>query len=271
MPVYDATQGDWSADSRQNGGALNDNQIRSVARALAVLRMMNTAQRWTIHELHAGLGLPKTTLFRILATLQTEGYVQADVARGQYTLTRKVGELGGGYTEQAEIISAGSPIALRVTKEIKWPLAIGVRDAAMLVIGFSTMPYSPVAVHTTTIGHHLRLDNSAMGLAYLAHCSAQERTIVEELLGLSAPQGDALPPPVLMSRLRDVLAQGYAVRQPVKANDSATLAVPIFRDGLAIAALGMTTFGRLMNQRMVEQYFPILRATASDMTRQLSN
>lgn len=107
---------------------MEENQIRAVARALSVLRLMNTAQRWTLHELHQRLALPKTTLFRILSTLQSEGYVQADIARGHYALTRNVRELGGGYTEQAEIVSAGASIAIRVTREIKWPLAIGVRD-----------------------------------------------------------------------------------------------------------------------------------------------
>jgi len=74
-----------------------DNElIRAVVRALSVLRLMNTAQRWTIHELHGQTQLPKSTLFRVLATLQHEGYVKVDPARGQYTLNAKVRELSAG-------------------------------------------------------------------------------------------------------------------------------------------------------------------------------
>lgn len=242
-----------------------DDSIRAVSRALAVLRLMNTAQRWTIHDLHQRLALPKSTLFRILATLQGDGYVQADVARGQYTLTGKVRELGGGYTEQAQIVAAGTPIAVRVTRSIKWPLAIGVRDGNAVVIGCSTMPYSPLAVHATTIGHRLSLTGSAMGQAYLAFCSSAEREIVFEWLVETREPGDTLTAVDLRARIDVVAGQGYAVRQPDRNSDSATLAVPILAAGQSIAALGMTTFGNIMNRRTVAQYLPVLRDTAAEI------
>ena len=248
-----------------DGGAADDGRIRAVSRALAVLRLMNTAQRWTIHELHQRLDLPKSTLFRVLATLQGDGYVQADVARGQYTLTGKVRELGGGYTEQAQIVAAGTPVAVRVTRSIKWPLAIGVRDGNALVIGCSTMPYSPLAVHATTIGHRLNLAGSAMGLAYLACCSEAERAILLDWLVETRAPGDTTTAVDLRARIDLVARQGYAVRQPDRNSDSATLAVPILAAGQSIAALGMTTFGDIMNRRTVAHYLPILRDTAAEI------
>jgi len=244
---------------------MDDTQIRSVSRALAVLRLMNTAQRWTLHELHQRLALPKSTLFRILATLQADGYVRADVARGQYTLSGKVRELGGGYTEQAQIVAAGSPIALRVTRRIKWPLAIGVRDGNALVIGCSTMPYSPLAVHATTIGHRLSLVTSAMGQAYLAFCSAEERGIILDWVVETRAADDVVTLTELRARLDLVAEQGYAVRQPDRNSDSATLAVPICSNGPSVAALGMTTFGNIMNRRTIAQYLPVLRETAAQI------
>lgn len=244
---------------------MEEGLIRSVARALEVLRLMNTAQRWTIHELHKQTGLPKSTLFRVLATLQHEGYVQVDPARGQYTLSAKVRALSAGYSEQSRLVAAGAPITLRVTKEIKWPLAIGVRDGEAMVVAHSTMPYSPLAVHTTTLGHRLQLSGSAIGQAYLAHCSAAERNSLLDLLELTLDE----PRAARMQEIRGTLAQvrrdGYAARRPGKSGESATLAVPICHEGEAIAALGMTFFGRLMSKRMIEQFLPVLQATATDI------
>ncbi|MEM5400309.1 IclR family transcriptional regulator domain-containing protein [Paraburkholderia unamae] len=244
---------------------MEDTHIRAVARAFSVLRLMNTAQRWTLHELHQKMALPKTTLFRILSTLQAEGYVQVDVARGQYALTRKVRELSDGYTEKAEIIAVAAPIAIRVTREIKWPLAIGVREHDGLVVGFSTMPYSPVAVHTTTVGHRLSLDNSAMGLAYLAWCSPQERSIVMDLVHASATNPDVARA-LLESKIAKVVTQGWAVRQPSMASDSATLAVPICLGNAAIAAVGITTYGKLMTRSTIERLLPSLLETADEIS-----
>jgi IclR family transcriptional regulator, mhp operon transcriptional activator len=247
---------------------MDESPIRSLARGLAVLRTMNRAQRWSLHQLHGELNLPKTTLFRILQALQGEGYVRADVARSQYMLTAKVCELSGGYTEQSRVIAAGSAIALRMTREvIKWPLAIGVRDGDSMVVGYSTMPYSPLAVHSTTVGHRLSLALSAMGQAYLAHCSAVER---EQLLAMLSLQdededGQRKRPVALSTRLARIVADGYAVRRPESHGESATLAVPICHQGEAIAALGMTTFGRTMSARLVQQHVPILLRTAVEI------
>lgn len=228
---------------------------------------MNRAQRWSLHQLHGELKLPKSTLFRILETLRHEGYVHADVARGQYSLTAKVVELAAGYTEQSRVVAAGTAIALRVTRQvIKWPLAIGVRDGDALVVGYSTMPYSPLAVHATTIGHRLSLTQSAMGQAYLAHCSGVERE--ELLVMLASDTGGQLPVEDLAAsrlRLEQVARDGYAVRRPGSAGESATLAVPIRHQGEAIAALGMTTFGRTMSTRFVLQHLPVLQATADEI------
>lgn len=249
---------------------MKDDLIRAVARALSVLRLMNTAQRWTIHELHKQTQLPKSTLFRVLATLQHEGYVQVDPARGQYTLGAKVRELSAGYTEQSRVVAAGAPVTLRVTKEIKWPLAIGVRDGETLVVAHSTMPYSPLAVHSTTIGHRLSLTETAMGQSYLAHCSAAERNSLLDLVELSLAE----PRSAKMQEIRGTLAQvrrdGYAARRPGRGSESATVAVPICHDGEAVAALGMTFFGRLMSSRMVEQFLPVLKATADEISEAYS-
>lgn len=244
---------------------MDDTRIRAVARALEVLRLMNTAQRWTLHDLHGQTRLPKSTLFRILATLHQEGYVRIDPARGSYSLSPKVRELSAGYSEQSRVVAAGAPVTLRVTREIKWPLAIGVRDGESMVVAHSTMPYSPLAVHSTTIGHRLSLTGSAIGQAYLAHCSVAERN---SLLDLFERSLDA-PNPARMQEVRGVLAQarreGCAVRHPGRDGESATLAVPICLDGEAIAALGMTVFGRLMSRQMVEHYLPVLQSTAAEI------
>lgn len=248
-----------------------DDLIRAVVRALAVLRLMNTAQRWTIHELHGHTGLPKSTLFRVLATLQHEGYVQVDPARGQYTLSAKIRELAAGYSEQSMVVTAGAPITRRVTREIKWPLAIGVRDGETMVVAHSTMPYSPLAVHSTTIGQRLSLTDSAIGQAYLAHCSAAERNSLLELVELSLGERGRTNMEEIRGKLSLVRRDGYAVRRPVQSSDSATLAVPILHEGEAIAALGMTVFGRLMSRRLVEQFLPVLGATAQEIGAALSD
>jgi IclR family mhp operon transcriptional activator len=254
--------------------------IRAVVRALRLLRLMNERPVWTLHELHLASALPKATLSRLLATLRQEGYVAAEATPGLYRLAGKVRELDGGYTEGSRLVDAGRPILLRVTRQIKWPLALATLDVDAMVVRFSSMPYSPLAVHTTTLGHRLGLVDSALGRAFLAFCSDTERQALLDNLYTPAagtPDGEDADGPEgpdlrVWSRdwvehdLAQVRAAGCAVRQPNAARGSATLAVPVrvgrSGAGEAVAALSMTTFGRSMTAAVVERHRPILAETA---------
>jgi len=241
----------------KGGPAPRDGSIRAVVRALKLLRIMNGRQIWVMRDLHTATGLPKATLWRLLATLIDEGYVRADEPAGTYRLTVKIRELDAGYTEHARLIDAGRPTLLKVTKRIKWPLALGKFDQDAMVVQFSTMPYSPLAVTTTTLGHRLSLFESAMGRAYLAFCSPVERASMLQLL---AGEG-AMLQRVSLDTQR-VRQDGFAVRHPELTHGSATLAVPVLYQQTAIAALSMTTFGRSMTRTTIDRHVPVLMETA---------
>ena len=271
-----------SPDSAASAPSDPADTVRAVVRALRLLRLMNGRAVWTLHELHQASALPKATLSRLLATLRQEGYVAAEATPGLYRLSGKVRELDGGYTEGSRLVDAGRPILLRVTRQIKWPLALATLDVDAMVVRFSSMPYSPLAVHTTTLGHRLGLVDSALGRAFLAFCSETERQALLDNLyavrqgsGLDA-EADLPDLPDLHAWSRDwvehdlaqVRAAGCAVRQPNAARGSATLAVPVCiaggegRGGEAVAALSMTTFGRSMTAAVVARHRPILAETA---------
>lgn len=239
--------------------------IRSVSRALALLRTLNTRQSWSLHELHGVLDLPKTTLFRMLQTLQAEGYVRTEGDAGRYRLTAKVHDLGGGYTQKSLLVDVGASIALRMTKQIKWPLAIGTLDGDALVVRYSTMPFSPVAVHATTLGQRLGLLETAMGRAYLAHCEAAERDILLQLLLGSLPPSERPDLRLFERDLQQVKRLGYAVRMPNWKRGSATLAVPVLNGTEVLGAISLTTFGRLMTPELIRTHQPGLDAAAKEM------
>jgi IclR family mhp operon transcriptional activator len=240
--------------------------IRSVARALSLLRLMNEKPAHSLHELHLAAGLPKPTVFRILLTLECEGYVATERGTGEYRLTSKVRELGAGYSEKSLIVEVAAPITMRVTKEIKWPLAIGTLDGASVQVRFSTMPYSPLAVQTTTLGHRHGLLESAMGLTYLAFCNETERVILLDLLRGASPTRSLVDEQTISERLGMTRRQGYGLRLPKKRGDSATVALPIRYGDDVVAVLSMTTFGSIMNQQTLETYTPLLIEVATEIS-----
>ena len=239
--------------------------IRAISRAMQLLRALNTAQKSSLHDLHLQTGLPKSTIFRILRTLQMEGYVRTEGDAGSYRLTAKAQELGAGYTEKSLVVDVGSSLALRVTREIRWPLAIGTLDGDAIVVRYSTMPYSPLAVHATTLGQRLGLLDTAMGRVYLGFCGDAERTALIHLLRAGSLDGQIEDESHLDAELQLIRHQGYAVRLPNARRSSATVAVPIKLHGCVIATLCLTTFGRSLTREVIAQYVPRLQLTAEEI------
>ena len=76
--------------------------IRSVKRALLLIRLMNTRSAWTLAELVRELQLPKTSVFRMLRTLEEEGFVQSPPGtHGLYRICRSVQDLASGITSES--------------------------------------------------------------------------------------------------------------------------------------------------------------------------
>jgi len=245
-------------------------QIRSIARALELLTAMNERQPCTLNDLHIATGLPKPTVFRILSTLQHEGYVRREGALGLYHLTGKARRLGAAYSEKLLVVDVGAPLILKVTRSIKWPLAIGVIDGDAMVVRYSTMPYSPLAVQATTLGHRLGLLESAMGQTYLAFCDEGERSILLDILRTAAPHG-TIDHHELQATLELTRKRGYGLRLPKVSGASGTVAVPILRGRDIPGVLSMTTFGSAMNSKTVSTYTPVLAQTARDIATAMDN
>ena len=238
--------------------------IRSISRALAILRAMNLHEDSELRDLHELTGLPTPTVHRILSTLRREGYVRSD-GGGHYRLTARVRELGAGYTEKSRLVDIAAPIALNLTRRIRWPLAIGTLDGDAICVRYSTMPYSPLAVQATTLGHRLGLLESAMGLAYLTFCAAEERAVLVELLRGAAKPGVLVDIDHLQEALTLTRRRGYGLRLAHRRGGSATVAVPIRAAGRVGAILSMTTFGRSMTAGTIAKHVPILHETAREI------
>jgi IclR family mhp operon transcriptional activator len=252
-----------SAGSEEHGE--DSGIIRSVARALKLLTLINSQYAISLHDLHRMSGLPKPTVFRFLTTLQAEGYVEMEGRQGVYRVGAKVCELSAGYSQATMLVDLCRPILLATTQRIKWPLGLGLLDELDMTVRFSTMPHSPMAVQPSTQGHRYGLLRSAMGAAYLAFCPDEERELLLELAFEEA--GEAADPQRVQRRIEAARRRGYALRLPEKAGDSATAALPMLHKGKVIAVLSMTTFGSAMNEALIESLRETLDWVVAEIER----
>jgi IclR family mhp operon transcriptional activator len=257
------------SDPDDDAGTARDPGIRSIARGFQILRVLNRRPVHSLHELHLETGLPKSTIFRILHTLQQEAYVECEGNPGLYRLTGRILELSGGYTEKSLLVELGSRAAKRLTRSLKWPVGIGVLEDDAIVVRYSGMPYSPVAAHATTLGQRLGLTDTAMGKVYLAFCPAVEREILFDMLR-TRPGGGISDEAGLQHELARIREAGFAVRLPNTQRRTATLAVPVMHAEQVLGVMGMTTFGRMMTEATVAQFTPALQEAAAQIAAEFA-
>ena len=244
--------------------------IRSVQRALLVLRVLNERERWSLQDLQARTGLPKSTLHRLLLTLQVEHYVYSgEETYGEYRLTQDVSNLSRGVTVKNRLADVARPIVISVTKTIKWPMAVGVIDGAAVRVNVCTMPYSPYSMRPTCMGQRYDLLTTALGNAYLAFCDAAERRILIDMLDDHGTVDRRYTAAGLHRILAGARRQGYGLRMGRRSEESTALAVPIFdTKAQLIGVMGCSTYSRSGTTAWVERNFPIMRQTADEIGSQ---
>jgi IclR family transcriptional regulator, mhp operon transcriptional activator len=245
--------------------------VRSVQRVLRLITVMNQRETWALLELAEACGLAKTTVHRLLQTLEAEGYVHSLPGRiGLYRLTTQTEGLSRGLTAATRYADAADPLIIKATKAIGWPVSFGLPETPFLRIVSCGMPFSPErSAKPTSIGTRHWIFTSAVGRAYLSRCSPEQIAKIHD-------QGEAfresskinLPVPTLDELLRDasnVKGSGYSVRQAMRRDLNSAMAAPVYRDDDVIGALALATFPHSLSARVISEFTPSLIQTASEI------
>jgi IclR family transcriptional regulator, mhp operon transcriptional activator len=241
--------------------------IRSVVRALEVLQALNRQAVSTLDMLYEQTRIPKPTIVRMLQTFEGRGVVKHAPQHGAYYLTSGVRSLTCGYHSEPMIVEAAAPLMDALTLRVKWPTAIAVLDNHAMVVRYSTIPLSPLALKHSTINVRLSLVSRATGRAYLAFCSPEQQdTLLAALAQSSAPEDEGAQDPQALRRiLAEVREAGYALRKPQVVPASNTLAVPVFDSHGVAASLGLTFFASTLQPR----YLTELQGVAAEIGERL--
>ncbi len=229
-----------------------------------MLRVLNEKPVWSLQELQAHTGLPKSTLHRLLSTLQQEHYVRCDEGMyGNYQLTSNVKELSKGVTESSALVDIAGPILIATTKRIRWPLSLGTVDGDEIRVAFCTMPYSPYAIRPSSYGRRYDLFESALGKTYFTYCGRAERRILFDLYrNRHAGSSRAGAWARLLGCVQETRRQGYGTRYGRRPAESSAFAVPVFAEDQLLATLCYSAFSRSLDARLIEEFLPVLRETA---------
>jgi len=250
--------------------------VQGLSRGLAILHAINlSANGWaSIAELSATTGLHRTTVRRLLETLQAEGYVRRSVSDDSYRLNQKIRQLSDGFTDDEWISEVANPVLGELLQKVVWPSDLSTLDGDCMLVRETTHRFSPLSFHRAMIRQRMPVLFTSAGRAYLAYCSAEERRqILQLLVAGNDEQANFARNRVLVEQmLEKVRRQGYATNdgewnQQVKI---AAIAVPIRHKGSVLAAVNVVFLKKAVPMdEAVRRYLPELNAAVEKIERRL--
>ncbi|MFJ7884474.1 DNA-binding transcriptional regulator [Pseudomonas sp. NPDC096917] len=249
--------------------------VRGLIRGLALINGLNRIDGGASTAQLAELsGLHRTTVRRLLETLQAEGYVRRSESDDSYRLTLKVRELSEGFRDEQWISSIAAPLLGELLQQVVWPTDLCTLDGDAMVIRETTHRFSRLSFHRSMVGRRLPLLMTATGRAYFAYCSASER---EELIDLMLSREDEQSVLAADRRFVERLVE-HTVSKGYGENNShwgqerriAAIAIPVVHEERVMGCLNLVYIAKAMSvEEAARRYLPAMRVTVQQIQERL--
>lgn len=248
------------------GMSAGGDSVRALARGLTILRHLNKVGAARVGEIAAALDLPRPTVYRLLHTLEEEGYVSFSASDTRVRVSALAAALGDNSAARSRLCHVAAPLLSRFTDDHAWPVDLSVYEDAHMVIQESTHGRSPLSVDAGMVGFALPILRSSAGRAYLAACTARERDNIVALLRAEDIVEDRpfLLADWLDNTLTNYAEQGYATRGPHTFRPkTSSLAVPITTSGRVVGCLSIIWVTKAMKMDEAVARYSVPLQTAS--------
>lgn len=216
--------------------------VPGLERGLRILKEFNRKDATlSAPELARRLDIPRSTVFRLLSTLESLGFVERDAGGRDYTLGLAVLRLGFECLASKDLTELGRPILDRLRDKVGYSCNLVVRDGRSIVyVARSAVP-SPFA-NMVYVGTRLPAHSTLFGRVLLRDLTFSQLhdLFPEEQLHRAT---DKTPATVteLFKQIQLDKGHDYVFEPGYYEESIATLAVPVFgRGGAVISAIGVT-------------------------------
>jgi DNA-binding IclR family transcriptional regulator len=242
---------------------------QSVDRAIAVLKAYSVSEPVLgVTELSNRLGLHKSTVHRLLASLEIGGLVERDPRSRKYRLGMRLIELGNTVLGSRRLPQVVLPYLryLADTVEEMSYMAVSGGDATLAVV---QVP-SPHLVQSVSWLARGPLHATSSGKIFLSQMSEEE---LERLLAKGLPRltpKTITDPAALRDELRRVREEGYATAFEEYEEGENAIATPIARaDQKAIAAISLVGPTYRFTREKVMKSADVINGVAGTISRNL--
>jgi DNA-binding IclR family transcriptional regulator len=214
--------------------------VPGLERGLRILQLFSHTKRvWTAAEMARALGIPRSTAFRLVQTLEQLGFLER--TNDVYHIGPAVLRLGFEYIASLELTDMARPVIERLRDDAGYSAQLVIRDRRDVVVVIKATAQS-MFNSNFTVGTRLPAHATVLGRILLSEVEDSE--LAELYPGSELPKASTRSPktlPALKKLLQGDRARGYALSESFFEQGISAIAAPI-RDesGKVVAALSLT-------------------------------
>jgi IclR family acetate operon transcriptional repressor len=245
-----------------------DGSVRAVERALALLEAMGDEARGIgLSDLARKVGVPISTVHRLLVTLQGRGFVRYDQRAGVWGIGRTALAVGANFAETRNLMASAKPIIERIGGESRELINLGVLEDRR-VIFLSRYDPGDRRVSPPRTSQAIPAHCSSIGKAIMASLPDRELHALVGSRKLPAVTAKSIvEPPTLLSACRTIRQAGFAIDDEENTIGLRCVAAPIFDEyGRPVAALSIAASAQRLKNEQLAAFGGMLASAAQRIT-----
>ena len=239
--------------------------VRAVDRALDILLCFTREEpARSLTQIAEAIHMSKTTVHRLLATLENKRFITRDNTTGLYRLGLRFIEMASLVLQDAELHRWAQPYLRRLASQYGETVDLSILDGSHVI--YLEVIESPQRLKlAAAVGQRLPAFFTASGKALLAYLpEEQAQKIIAENL---AEAGNHTPVSELVADLRITAERGYSISEQEYEDQINAVAAPIFdRDKNPIASIAIVG----PSYRLSKDRLPALGEALRQMTQEIS-
>jgi IclR family pca regulon transcriptional regulator len=237
----------------------------SLARGLLVLECFSPHKdQFTLADLSKLLGIPKSSLHRVVKTLSEMNYLRYDEQSKRYYLGTRVLSLGFSVLQSMELREIARPYLEKLSRECNKTVNLALLDKNEMVY-IERVRVPGIREFNISIGNRIPVWNTAVGKAVLAHLEPGKlKEIVRNLkelpeFGISAHQ--------LLESLAEVKKDGFAINDQEFLKGIRAIAVPVFSPAGVTCAINIVVESEEVSVEVLrKEYAPKLIRMGTELS-----
>ncbi len=246
-------------------------RIESVAKALTILMLFKTNKtEWGVTEIACELGMQKSTVYRLLSTMQEFGFVRKNGEGTAYRLGLRIFELGSVVSNSFDFRDIAVSYMHKLSEQCGETIHLGILNDNE-VMSIEAVEAQSSLKSAIIVGKRAPLYCTSVGKALLAFLPTEERKqIIQSIHFEKFTEHTIINQDALEKELELIREQGYAIDNMEHVIGITCAAAPIFDAvGTVVGSLSISGPSVRLDPQRLSECVKFVLATAKDISKDL--